>query len=143
MNGVNEDLRPRACTHSQKQNRHAGLWTMELSTQTKNNKKTFLCLSNNLVWDLKSDNLQYIMLVCWSDGTSDSLTKRLTKYFFFIISYTLRALKPLYFHFCNVIKRFFLNDWKGLCIEFWPLVNDLFVPSAQQTSVLYCRLTDF
>ena len=27
-----------------------------------------------------------------------------SKYFFFIISYRLRALKTLYFHFCNFIK---------------------------------------
>ena len=26
---------------------------------------------------LKSDNLQYDTLVCWADGTNDSLTKRL------------------------------------------------------------------
>ena len=46
----------------------------------------------------KSDNLQYNMLGCWVDGTNDSLTNRPCSkhYFFFIISYRLRALKTLY-----------------------------------------------
>ena len=55
---------------------------------------------------LKSDNLQYNKLVRWADGTNDSSTKRLMfQEFFFIISYRLRALKTLYFHFCNFIKK--------------------------------------
>ena len=46
------------------------------------------------------------MLVRWADGTNDSSTKRLTfQVFFFIISNRLRALKSLYFHFCNFIKK--------------------------------------
>ena len=32
----------------------------------------------NVVRVQKSDNLQYNTLVCWADGTNDSLTKRLT-----------------------------------------------------------------
>jgi hypothetical protein len=45
------------------------------------------------------------LLVCWADGTNESSTKRLTfQVFFFIISYRLRAIKTLYFHFCNFIK---------------------------------------
>ena len=81
-----------------------------------------------------------------ADGTNDSSTKHLTfQVFFFIISFRLRAIKTLYIHFCNFIKKmkgFFqrtLQDtWNIIC-----LVNELFVPSAQQTNVLYCRLTDF
>ena len=105
--------------------------------------------------DFKSNNLQYNTLVRLADGTNDSSTKRLTfQVFFFIISYRLRALKTLYFHFCNLIKKIKIN-WKGFCKEFckilWKnnntwnirhLVDNSFVPSAQQTSVLYCRLTD-
>ena len=94
------------------------------------------------------------MLVRWADGTNDSSPKHLTfQVFFFINSYRLRALKTLYFHFCNFIKKI---NWKGFCKEFckilWKqnntwninrLADESFVPSAQQTSVLYCRLTDF
>ena len=106
---------------------------------------------------LKSDNLQYNTLVRWADGTNDSSSKLLTfQVFFFIISYRLRALKTLYFHFCNFIKKNEEINWKGFCKEFckklWKknntqiitcLVGKSFVPSAQRTSVLYCRLTDF
>ena len=61
----------------------------------------------------KSDNLQYNTLVRWADGTNDSSTKHLTlQVFFFIISYRLRALKTLYFHFCNFIKKL-KNKLKG------------------------------
>ena len=103
----------------------------------------------------KSDNLQYNTLVCWADGTNDSSTKRLMfqVFFFFIISYKLRALKTLYFHFCNFIKkliervfcnfaRFYekKNTWN---IRRLVDADESFVPSAQGTSVLYCRLIDF
>ena len=37
-----------------------------------------------------------------------------SKYFFFIISYRLRALKTLHFHICNFIKKI---NWKGFCKE--------------------------
>ena len=105
----------------------------------------------------KSDNLQYNTLVRWVDGTNSSSTKRLTfQVFFFIISYRLKALKTLFFfHFCNFIKKI-KNQLKGFLqrilqyfmknINTWNisrLVHELFVPSAQQTNVLYCRLTDF
>ena len=36
-------------------------------------------------------------------------------YFFFIISYTLRALKTLYFCFCKIIKEI---NWNNFCKEF-------------------------
>ena len=56
--------------------------------------------------DLKSDNLQYNTLVRWANGTNDSSNKHLTfQVFFFIISYRLMALKTLYFHFFNFIKK--------------------------------------
>ena len=64
---------------------------------------------------LKSDNLQYDMLVCWADRTNDLATKCLTfQVFFFIISYGLRALKTFFFHSCNSIKTI---NWKGFCKE--------------------------
>ena len=55
---------------------------------------------------IKTNNLQYNMLVRWADGTNDSSTKCLTfQAFFFIISYRLMALKTLYFHFCKKKKK--------------------------------------
>ena len=100
----------------------------------------------------ESINLQYNTLVRWSDGTTNLLTKHLMfqVFFFFIISHRLRPLESLYIHFCNFI------NWRGFCKEYckilwkknntWntrPLVNESFITLAQQTSVLYCRLTDF
>ena len=56
-------------------------------------------------FDHKFVNLQYNTLVHWADGINDSSTKRLTfSVFVFIISYRLRALKTIYFHFCNFIE---------------------------------------
>ena len=50
---------------------------------------------------LKSVNLQYITLGCLDLGTLWC-----SKYYFLICTfYRLRALKTLYFYFCNIIKR--------------------------------------
>ena len=70
--------------------------------------------------------------------------------------YNFLFIKILYFHFCNFIKKIEKVDWKGFCKEFckilWKknntwnirrLVDRSFVPSVQQTSVFFCRLTDF
>ena len=73
-----------------------------------------------------------------------------SKHFFFIISYRLRALKTLYFYFCNFIKKW-ENKLKGFCKKSWKknawnirrLVDDSFVPSFKQPSISYCKLTHF
>ena len=65
--------------------------------------------------ELKSDNLQYNMLVHWADGTRRPIIWH-SKYFFFIIYH---RLKTLYFHFCNFIKK---NELKGFCKEFWKIL---------------------
>ena len=108
---------------------------------------------------MKSDNLQYNTLARWVNGTNNSSTKRLmfqSLFFLSIISYRLRALKTLYFYFCNFIKKNKKIDRKDFCKEFckksWKknnawnirrLVDDSFVPSSKQPSILYCKLTDF
>ena len=74
---------------------------------------------------MRSDNLQYNTLVCLANGTNHSSTKHLTfQVLFFIIPdrLNLRALKKIILG---------TSDAQS------------FVPSAQQTSVLYCKLTDF
>ena len=54
----------------------------------------------------KSVNLQYITLGCLDDGTNESSTKSLMlKVLFFYIFCRLRALKTLYFYFCNLVKK--------------------------------------
>ena len=55
----------------------------------------------------KSVNLQYNTLGCLDDGTNQSSTKSLMfqVLFFFYTFYRLRALKTLYFYFCNFIKK--------------------------------------
>ena len=99
------------------------------------------------MFNQKSVNLQYNMLVRWADGTNNSSTKCLTfQVFFFIIFYRLSKpfifiyekinWKGFYKEFCKILWK--KNTWNKRC---W--VDESFVPSAQQTSILYCRLTDF
>ena len=59
---------------------------------------------NSNVPRLKSNNLQYNMLVRWADGPNDWSTQWGTfqLFFFFIISYRLRAFKTCYFCFHNL-----------------------------------------
>ena len=97
------------------------------------------------------------MLGCLDDGTNESLTKSLMfQVLFFYTFYRLRALKILYFYFCNLIKKSenklqgFLqrilqeilkknnSTWNIRC-----LVDNAFVPFSKQPSILYCKLTDF
>ena len=70
----------------------------------------------------------------------------------FIISYRLRALKTLYFHLCKFKenKKINLNNFcKEFCKKLWKKIilgtSDTCSTShlSQQTSVLYCRLSDF
>ena len=81
----------------------------------------------------------------------------------FYTFYRLRALKSLYFYLCNFIKkirksiemkllnscnlRFASNTSLYVANQtLWNirlLVDNLFVPSSKQPSVIYCRLTDF
>ena len=65
--------------------------------------RALVCL---VLTNYKFDNLQYNTLVCLADGTNDSSTKPLTfQVFFYKISYRLRELKTLYFHFCIYVKK--------------------------------------
>ena len=90
----------------------------------------------------KLDNLQYNTLDCLINGMNDSSTKCLMfkALFSFIISYRLRALKTLYFHWNNFCKEFCKklgnenNTWN---------INESFVPATQQPSIPYWRLLDF
>ena len=103
--------------------------------------------------NLKSINLQYNTLVHWTDGTNNSSTKHLM---FKILSFSYRFLqnslqKPFQSFFYRITKMKIKNfecpkyirsyekiyTWSIIC-----LVDELFVPSAQRTTVLYCRLSD-
>ena len=94
-----------------------------------------------------SSEIRQSMVVSWFAGTNNSLTKHLVfQALFFLWS---RALKTLYF--CKCIKNC-NNFCKEFCKKFWKknntwnigrLIDFLFVPVNQQTSVLYCRLSDF
>ena len=65
--------------------------------------------------DLKSVNLQYITLGCLDDGTNGRPRVWCSNHYF----YRLRALKTLYFHFCNFIKKIYMKiNWKDFCKEF-------------------------
>ena len=69
----------------------------------------------NIGWQNKNPTIYNIMR--WFAGPMGQTTRQpsvwRSKYFFF--SYRLRALKTLYFHFCNFIKKM---NWKGFCKEF-------------------------
>ena len=101
--------------------------------------------------DLKSNNLQCNTLVCWAHVTNDSSTKRLMfQALFFIISHRLRAFKTLYSYFEATLvrpgenyRRVLRNHKKNNAWNIRRLVNESFVPPSQQTSILYCRLSDF
>ena len=106
---------------------------------------------------LKSANLQYNTLVRWADEINDSWTKRLM---FFHKTLHNSLQKPFqfiilfffFFFFCKITKNKIKisecpksirnyekrNTWQVRC-----LLDKLFVPPAQQTSELYCRLLDF
>ena len=106
---------------------------------------------------LKSDNLQYNTLGRWVDGPNNSSTKRLmfqVSFFFHkILQNSLQ--KPFQFIFLFFYKitkmkiksfecqKYIRNYEKKNTWNVRPLVDELFVPSAQRTSVLYCRLSDF
>ena len=101
----------------------------------------------------KSVNLQYNLLVRRANGTTDSSTKRLmlqVLFFFLIKSCKILCKNPLNLFFYKMTKMkiksfecpksindYEKNTWKR---KVRCLVNKLFVPSAQQTSILYCRL---
>ena len=56
-----------------------------------------------------SKNPTIYNMIRWFAGLMGQMTRRPSvvtfQVFFFIISYRLRALKTLYFHFCNFIKK--------------------------------------
>ena len=87
---------------------------------------------------MKSVNLQYDTLVRWANETNDSSTKHLM---FQVLSFfhKITKMKVKSFEFPMSITNYEKknNNW-----NMRHLVNNLFVPFAQQTSVLYCRLSD-
>ena len=85
--------------------------------------------------NLKSYNLQYKTLVRWADGTNDSSTKHLMFQMLFFFHKILKIFQFIYKSIRNYEKK---NIWNVR-----RLVDESFVPSAQRTSVLFCRLSDF
>ena len=106
---------------------------------------------------LKSVNLQYITLGCLDDGTNESSTKRLmfqVIHFFFKISCKILFAKILSIYFLIFykitkikIKSFECPKYVSIKKNTWNIrhhqVDESFVPSSKQPSVIYCRLTDF
>ena len=104
----------------------------------------------------KSVNLQYNMMGRLDDGTNESLIKRLMfqVLFFFhdflqnslqrsfqftsLFFYIIRKIKIKSFECPKSIKSIRKNNTWNIRL----LVDDLFVPSSKQPSVVYCRLTD-
>ena len=94
------------------------------------------------------------MLLRWDDGTNNSSTNRLMfQVFFFIKSCKILCKNPFNYFFHSFykitkmkiksfecpksIRNYEKNTWNVR-----RLVDESFVPSAQRTSVLYCRLSD-
>ena len=91
---------------------------------------------------IKSDNLQYTTLVCWADWKKQLVDQvsDVPSIFFFTISYRLRALKTHFYNFeknKGFLQRILQDVMKKIIRH---LDDEPFVPSAQRTSVLYCRL---
>ena len=62
-------------------------------------------LSTNMTW-----NPTIFNTICWLSGLMGQTTHRPNSwcskhYFFVIMSYRLKALKTVYFYFCNIIKK--------------------------------------
>ena len=92
--------------------------------------------------ELKSVNLQYNTLgrLDMDDGTFMISCKSLCKNAFNLFSYffyKITKIKIKSFE-CPKSKKYKKNTWN---IRF--LVDDSFVPSSKQPSVIYCRLTNF
>ena len=95
----------------------------------------------------KSVKLQYITLGCLDDETNESLP--VPSIIFSYTFFRLRALKTLYFYFCNFIRKIKKINWKDFWKEYFKkswqknnawnirrLVDDLFVQSSKQPSVI-------
>ena len=97
----------------------------------------------------KSVNLQYNMLIRLANGTNDSSTKRLMfQVLFFFIKSCKILCKNLFIHFLLFYKDKKMKVESFECPKsirnyekkYWE--RQTLVPSAQQSSVLYCRLSD-
>ena len=95
-------------------------------------------------------NLTIFNIIHWVAGTIVSLTKRLMYYSFhnFLQNSLQKLFNFFYFLFFNIKKSFecpksIRNYEKKNTWNIRRLVNESFVPLAQPTSVLYCRLSDF
>ena len=83
------------------------------------------------ITNLKSVNLQYNTLGCLDDGTNESSTKSLM----------FQAENKLKGFLQRILQEIMKRKKKNWNIR--RLVNNSFVPSSKQPSVLYCKLTDF
>ena len=97
-------------------------------------------------------NLQYNMLGCLDDGTNESSTKRLVfqVLFFFMISCKILCLFAYFFNKITKVKIKSFECPKSIKSvknnDTWNIrlfVDNSFVPSSKQPSILYCRLMDF
>ena len=120
-------------------------------------RKMFSIRSSTFEW--AGWNPSIYNLIRWFAGPMGQMNRQpsvwCSKNFFFIVSYRLRHSKLFIFVFIILLKNIKIN-WNDFCKElckiFWKkkkswnircLVDDSFVPSARQTSVLNCKLTDF
>ena len=114
----------------------------------------FRCRISN--FDLKFVNLQYNTLICWFAQTNESSTKHSmfqALINLFMIFYRHRALKTFYFYLCQSIKKNKKINSNNFCKEFCKKLSKKImlitldawstIRLSQQTSVLYCRLTNF
>ena len=121
-------------------------------TAGQNNFINKIPLSNKMSHN-KSVNLQHITLGCLDDGTNESSTKSVIfQVLFFYTFYRLRALKTVYFYFCNFIKKSKKINWKDFCKVFckqsWKKIilgtseSWSTIHLSHRPSIFYCKLTD-
>ena len=111
-------------------------------------------ISKYVSWLCKNPSIYNILhWVAWTIGQTNCRPRVWCS--FFHTFYRFKALKTLYFYFCNSIKKW-ENKFKGFLQRIlqdimkkdnaWNimrLVNDSFVQSSKQPSILFCRLTEF
>ena len=100
---------------------------------------------------LKSDNLQYDTLVRWDKWLVHQASDVPSIIFFFMISCKMlckNVFNVFFYKFTKIKTKSFEcpksnKIWKNNTWNVRHLVDESFVSSAQQTSVSYCRLSDF
>ena len=100
----------------------------------------WIVLAVTIVLDFKNPSIYNIMrLVAWTIGQNSFKILCKNPFNLFSFFYEITKIKIKSFECPKSVK----NIWTNTTWNIRLLVDDLFVPSSKQPSVIYCRLTDF